>query len=56
MDRIAQAETSAVEQVRGLAVNVALEATRRVLTDDLPQDKADGLVDAAIKELPEKLH
>ncbi|MBL6946339.1 MAG: F0F1 ATP synthase subunit B [Rhodospirillales bacterium] len=56
MDRIAQAETSAVDQVRSLAVDVALEATRRVLTDNLPEDKADGLVDAAIKELPEKLH
>ena len=56
MDRIAQAETSAVEQVRGLAVNVALEATRRVLSDNLPKNKADGLVDDAIKELPEKLH
>ena len=56
MDRIAQAETSAVDQVRSLAVDVALEATRRVLTDNLPEDKADGLVDAAIKDLPEKLH
>lgn len=56
MERIAQAEASAVDEVRNVAIDVALEATRRVLSENLPEDKADALVDKAIKDLPGKLH
>ncbi|MCG8512482.1 MAG: F0F1 ATP synthase subunit B [Rhodospirillales bacterium] len=56
MERIAQAEASAVDEVRNVAIDVALEATRRVLTENLPENKADDLVDDAIKDLPGKLH
>jgi F-type H+-transporting ATPase subunit b len=56
MDRIAQAEAAAVDEVRNVAIDVALEATRRVLSENLPEDKADALVDDAIKGIPGKLH
>lgn len=56
MDRIAHAEATAIKEVRSVAVDVALEATRRILADNLPDDKADSLIDDAIKELPGKLH
>ena len=56
MERIAQAEAKAIAEVRGEAVDIALEATRRLLAEKLTGKKADTLVDNAIKELPDKLH
>jgi F-type H+-transporting ATPase subunit b len=56
LERIAQAEQAAVAEVRGRAVDVAIEATRRLLADRLTTDQANALVDQAIQELPKKLH
>ena len=56
MDRIAQAEAAAVNQVRDATVDVAMAATRRILCDRLKGKRADALIGAAIKELPDKLH
>ena len=56
LDRIAQAEAAAVSEVRGIAIEIAMEATRRALEDQMTAKKANALIDAAIKELPEKLH
>ncbi len=56
IDRIAQAEAAAVAEVRGIAVDVALEATRRILENEMTAKRANTLIDVAIKELPEKLH
>ncbi len=56
LDNIAQAEAAAVKQVRDTTVDVALAATREVLRAHLAGASADALIDAAIKELPEKLH
>ena len=55
MERLAQAEQSAVAEVRNRAVDVALEATRRILVAEMTADRADTLIDATIKELPQKL-
>ncbi len=56
LDNIAQAEAAAVKQVRDTTIDVALAATREVLRAHLTGANADALIDAAIKELPEKLH
>ncbi len=56
LERIAQAEAAAVEVVHGRAVDVALDATRGYLTESLKGNQADALIEAAIKELPKKLH
>ncbi len=56
MERIAQAETAALDEVRGAAVDIALEATRKVLSEKVAEDKVEALVDDAIKGLPGKLH
>ncbi|WP_316979303.1 F0F1 ATP synthase subunit B family protein [Shumkonia mesophila] len=56
MERIAQAEATATREIRDAAVDVALEATRRVLAEKLSETKADELIDDAIKGLPGKLH
>lgn len=56
LERIAQAEAKAVAEVRSEAIDIALEATRRLLDQNLADKKADALVNDAIKELPDKLH
>lgn len=56
LERIAQAEAAATREIRDVAVDVALEATRRVLAEKLSDPKADALIDEAIKGLPGKLH
>jgi F-type H+-transporting ATPase subunit b len=56
LDRIAQAEQAAIAEVRGRAVDVAIEATRALLAERLTATQGDALVSAAIEELPAKLH
>lgn len=56
MDRIAQAEAAALEEVRRRTVNIALDATRDLLATKLSGAKSDALIDGAIKDLPGKLH
>ena len=55
-DRIAQAEAAASKEVRDTAVDVALAATRALLTDQVASGRAQALVDEAITELPRRLH
>ena len=56
MDRIAQAESAATAEVRGVAVDVAIAAAREVIGTQLDKSKADSLVDESIKDLPNRLH
>ena len=56
LDRIAQAEADAAEDVRALTTDIALAAARGLLADAVRDDKADALINDAIKELPEKLN
>ncbi len=56
MEKIAQAEARAVEDVRNAAVDVALAATRELIEKNLDADKSKALVEDAIKELPKRLH
>ncbi|MFM2043183.1 MAG: hypothetical protein RLY86_1759 [Pseudomonadota bacterium] len=56
MDKIAQAEAQAVQQVRDLAVDIAVTATEKLLVQNMDKARNDALVDAAIRDLPAKLH
>ncbi len=56
IEKIAQAEARAVEEVRNAAVDIALSATRKLIEENVDKGKSDALVDDAIKELPDKLH
>jgi F-type H+-transporting ATPase subunit b len=58
MSHIAQAEAAAVAEVRSIAAEVAVGAARQLVEGQLAQDPARGhaLLDAAIAELPAKLH
>lgn len=56
LDRIAQAEADALREVRNTAVDIAINATRKLLVESLSADQAAALVDAAIKDLPNRFH
>ncbi len=55
MDRIAQVEAQAIEEVRHLAVDIAMDATHELVAAQADA-KGDAMVDAAIGDLAKKLH
>lgn len=55
-EKIARAEAEAVQQVREIAVDVAVAAARKLIAEKLDEGSRSSLVDSAISELPEKLH
>jgi F-type H+-transporting ATPase subunit b len=56
LDRIAQSEAAASKQVRDMAVDTALAATRSLLREQVGTGKSQDLVEQAIAELPRRLH
>lgn len=56
LDMIAAAEAQALADVRGLAADVAVQATQRLLTTAAAGDGGDALIDQAIQDLPSKLN
>ena len=56
LDRISSAEAEAMREVRNKAVEIAVAATGKLIADTMPADKANELIDAAIKDLPNRLH
>ena len=56
LERITQAETEAVAEVRALAVDLAITATRQILAAKIDEKKAAALVDEAIADVDAKLH
>lgn len=56
LQRIAQAEAQALTDVRAAAVDLAMQATRKILAEKLDAGRQDALIDSAIKELPAKLN
>lgn len=54
-DKIAQAETRALEQIRADTVDVTIAATRRVITESLDEARSGALVDEAIAGLGKNL-
>jgi len=55
IEKIAQAQARAVDEVKAEAVEIALAATRRLLEEHLNEAKGDALIEDAIRELPAKL-
>lgn len=56
VERISQAETKALEEVRNQAVEIAIAATGRILRDSIDDTKAAALVQQSIAELKQKIH
>lgn len=55
-DRINQAEAAALAEVRGVAVDVAIAAARRLIQESLDLQRGSLLIDEAIRDLPALLH
>ncbi len=55
MERISQAEAKAMEDIRNMTINLAMDASRRLLGEKVVGEKADAMVNEAIQELPKKL-
>ena len=55
-EKIARAEAEALQQVREIAVDVAVAAAHKLIAEKLDDASRSTLVDAAISELPDKLH
>ena len=56
LEKIAQAEAEALREVRSKAVDIAMEATRKVLAEDMAGASGQAAIDAAIAELPQRLN
>jgi len=56
LDKIAQAEVHAVQDVRAQAVDIAVAATAKLLSENVDPDRDQSMVNQAIKELGQKLH
>lgn len=55
-DRIAQAKVQAVDEIRRIAVDMAMNATGEVVAGSVGGSKGDKLIDYSIGEVSKKLH
>ena len=56
LQKIAQAEEKAIQEVRGMAVDLAIAAASKLIIERVAGDAGDALIDKTIKEIPGKLH
>ena len=54
-ERIAQAESKALSEIRAVAVDVAIGAAREVIQSQIDEERGAALLDAAIAALPQRL-
>ena len=54
-ERIAQAEMKALDEIRTVAVDVAIGAAREVIQSQIDDERGGALLDAAIAALPQRL-
>ena len=54
-ERIAQAEQKALDEIRAVAVDVAIGAAREVIQSQIDDERGGALLDAAIAALPQRL-
>ena len=54
--KIEQAEEKAIQEVRGMAVDLAISAATKLITERVDGKDGDALIDKAIGDLPSKLH
>jgi len=54
--KIEQAEEKAIQEVRSMAVELAISAASKLITERVEGKEGDALIDKAISELPNKLH
>ncbi len=56
LEKIAQAEAKALAEVRGQAVDVAIAAAGKLLSEKLDDMSSGELIDRSIEEIKQKLH
>ena len=56
MQRISQAEADALREVRETAAALAVQATMRLIRENLDDARADQMIERSIRELGEKMH
>lgn len=56
IDKVAQAEAAALQQVRDLAVDIAVQATEKLLVENIDDTRNNVLIAGALKDLSAKLH
>ncbi len=56
LERISRAEEEAAADVRNAAVELAIAATKKLISSELKEDRQQALIDEAIGELGDKLH
>jgi F-type H+-transporting ATPase subunit b len=54
-ERITQAEAKAIDEIRAIAVDVAINAAHDVIAAELDPRRGDALLDSAIAALPQRL-
>jgi F-type H+-transporting ATPase subunit b len=54
-ERIAQAEQKALDEIRAVAVDIAIGAAREVIVSQIDAERGEALLDAAIAALPQRL-
>ena len=54
-EKIAQAEAAAIQEVKSMAVDLAMAASEKLLADKLTGDEGSRLIDKSISEIPQKL-
>jgi F-type H+-transporting ATPase subunit b len=54
-ERIAQAESKAIDEIRAAAVDAAIAAAREVIVSEIDEQRGGALLDAAIAALPQRL-
>jgi F-type H+-transporting ATPase subunit b len=54
-ERIAQAEQKALDEIRAVAIDVAIGAAREVIVSQIDEEGGAALLDAAIAALPQRL-
>ena len=55
-ERIAQEEAKAIAEIRAIAIDVAIAASRQVIAASLDERRGAALIDDAIAALPRQLH
>ena len=55
-ERIAQEEVKALAEIRAIAVDIAISASRQVIAASLDERRGAALIDEAITALPRQLH
>ena len=56
LERIAQSEAQAIASVRNTAVDMAVAAAEKLITDQMSGDRQAALVDQSIQDLPGRLN